>query len=927
MDRFSFLGSVHTSFIDDLYQKYLQSPDSVEPSWRAFFQGYDFAMEEYGDDLESGDVDSEQLALFHDQLVEKIQKEFQVIQLINAYRTRGHLFTQTNPVRARRTYRPTLDIENFGLTEADLDLTFEAAKEVGAHKPDTLRKIIAHLQKAYCESIGVEYMYIRDPEKLDWIKEQLNINDNQPNFSTDEKKEILEKLNEAVAFENFLNTKFVGQKRFSIEGAESLIPALDISIQKAASLGVKEFVVGMAHRGRLNVLSNIFGKTQRDIFSEFEGKEFLNENEVEGEFDGDVKYHLGYSTEKTLENGEKIKLNISPNPSHLEAVDAVVEGIARAVINTNYDKDESKVMPILIHGDAAVAAQGILYEVIQMERLPGYRTGGTVHAVINNQVGFTTNYTEARSSVYCTDIAKVILAPVLHVNGDDVEAVVHSFLFAMEYRQRYHRDIFIDLLCYRKYGHNEGDEPRFTQPKLYKAISKHPNPKKIYSDKLKAEGVIDDQFLKNLEKNFKEMLEMKFDESKKLEKNRITQFMEHEWSGYRTGTAEDFDSSMDTSFDIERLKSIAKTITTLPEDKKFFNKVQRLLKQRWDMVDQKNSLDWGMAELLAYGTIISDGYNVRFSGEDTERGTFSHRHAVVKVEDSEEKIILLNHIEGREGRFAIYNSLLSEYGVLGFDYGYAMASPETLVIWEAQFGDFFNGAQIMVDQFISAAEDKWNVQNGLVLFLPHGYEGQGAEHSSARLERWLQQCAQYNMQVTNATTPANFFHMLRRQMKREFRKPLIVMTPKSLLRHSKVVSPLEDLAVGKFQEILDDPRVENKDTVKKLVFVSGKFYYDLDKERDDEGSPEDMAIIRLEQLYPLVDDQIKEVIASYKNVEKIIWGQEEPANMGAAYHMKMNFPVQIDEVISPSASAATASGSSQAHAIRHKKIIRNIFNA
>ena len=931
MDRFSFLGGVHTNFIDDLYQKYLKSPDSVEPSWRAFFQGYDFAREEY-DEVNEIDIVSEQMSLFNDQLVEKIRKESQVLELINDYRSRGHLFTQTNPVRARRTYTPDLNFTNYGLEEEDLNKYFEAAREVGSDKPDTLRNIINHLKKAYCQSIGVEYMYIRDPEKIGWIIQELNKNANQPSFSTEEKKEILTKLNEAVAFESFLNTKFVGQKRFSIEGAESLIPALEISIDKAASLGVKEFVVGMAHRGRLNVLSNIFGKTQRDIFSEFEGKEFTNNDEVDGEFDGDVKYHLGYSTEKVLENGETIKLNISPNPSHLEAVDAVVEGIARAKINTDYDKDESKVMPILIHGDAAIAGQGILYEVVQMERLPGYRTGGTVHAVINNQVGFTTNYTEARSSVYCTDIAKVILAPVLHVNGDDVEAVVHSFLFAMEYRQRYNRDIFIDLLCYRKYGHNEGDEPRFTQPKLYKAISKHPNPKKIYSDKLKAEGVIDDAFLDKLEKDFKETLEMKFDESKKIEKNNITQFMQDEWSGYRFGTPDDFNQDVDTTFDADKLKSIARTITTLPKDKKFFSKIQKLLKQRWEMVDEKNSLDWGMAELLAYGSIISDGYNVRISGEDTERGTFSHRHAVVKVEDSEEKLILLNNIEGREGRFAIYNSLLSEYGVLGFDYGYAMTSPETMVIWEAQFGDFFNGAQIIVDQFITAAEDKWKVQNGLVLFLPHGYEGQGAEHSSARLERWLQQCAQYNMQVTNVTTPANFFHLLRRQMVREFRKPLVVMTPKSLLRHKKVVSSLEELANGKFEEILEDPTIENKDTVKTLIFLSGKLYYDIDDLIEKEGDKlavnlQEKAFIRLEQLYPLQENKIKEVIASYKNAKKIVWAQEEPANMGSAYYIKMNFPAQVDEILSPPASASTASGSSKAHALKHNKLILNILNA
>lgn len=926
MDRFSFLGGVHTSFIDDLYQKYLKSPDSIEPSWKAFFQGYDFALEEYGDaDDATGEISDSQKAALRGQVADKIRKESLVLQLINDYRSRGHLFTQTNPVRQRRTYSPSLDFQNHGLREEDLDEKFEAAKEIGSEKADTLRNIIESLRKTYCQSIGIEYMYIRDLEQLSWIKSYLNKNDNQPNFTIDEKKEILLKLNEAASFENFLNKKFVGQKRFSIEGAESLIPALDIGIEKAAELGVKEFVVGMAHRGRLNVLSNIFGKTARDIFSEFEGKEFEIEND-ESEYDGDVKYHLGYSTERTLDDGNKIKLNLSPNPSHLEAVDAVVEGIARAKINNDYDADESKVMPILIHGDAAVAAQGILYEVIQMETLPGYKTGGTIHLVINNQVGFTTNYTEGRSSIYCTDIAKVILAPVLHVNGDDAEAVVHSLLFAMHYRQRYKKDVFIDLLCYRKYGHNEGDEPRFTQPKLYKAISKHANPKKIYADKLLKEGVIENSFITKLEKDFKDILDAKFDESKKIEKNKITPFMENEWSGYRFATVEDFKNIVNTSFNIDKLKEIAKTITTLPTDKKFFNKIERLLKQRWAMVNENNSLDWGMAELLAYGSIIYEGNNVRISGEDTERGTFSHRHAVVKVEDSEEKIILLNNIKGREGRFAIYNSLLSEYGVLGFDYGYAMTSPETLVIWEAQFGDFFNGAQIIVDQFISAAEDKWRIQNGLVLLLPHGYEGQGAEHSSARLERWLQQCAQLNMQICNATTPANYFHLLRRQMKREFRKPLVVMTPKSLLRHPKVVSSLEDLANDHFKEILDDPRAENKDVVKKLVFLSGKLYYDLDKVRDEE-SHEEMAIIRMEQLYPLVPSQIQKVVDSYKNAEKIIWAQEEPLNMGAASFMSLNFPIKFDQVISPSASASTASGSSKAHAAKFEKLIQNIFNA
>ncbi|MCT4624744.1 MAG: 2-oxoglutarate dehydrogenase E1 component, partial [Schleiferiaceae bacterium] len=672
MDRFSFLGSLHAGFIDELYQKYLKNPDSIEPSWRAFFQGYDFSREMYGeeDDLSPAGVP------------EEVLKEFNVINLINGYRSRGHLFTETNPVRARRKYSPTLAIENFGLSEADLDIEFKAALEAGAKGPATLREIIQHLENIYCKSIGVEYAYIRDPERFDWIKEKIHLNDNLPNFNIEQKKRILHKLNEAVAFENFLNTKFVGQKRFSIEGAEAVIPGMDMAIDHASNFGVDEVVVGMAHRGRLNVLTNIFGKPQSKIFSEFEGKEFSDDG-----FDGDVKYHLGYSTKTQNLKGRPLKLNLAPNPSHLEAVDAVVEGIARAKINNDYDGDRSKVLPILIHGDAAVAAQGIVYEVLQMERLEGYGTGGTIHIVINNQVGFTTNYLDARSSTYCTDVGKVVLAPVFHVNGDDVEALCHTMQIAAEYRQRFNRDVFIDLLCYRKYGHNEGDEPRFTQPLLYKEIARHPNPRKIYSDQLLSQGLVEANMVKEMEVEFKAMLEGEYDESKKIKKNTITPFMEDEWEGFIPAKPNELTDDFDTSTDIEELRKIGMVITTLPEDKKFLGKMKRLVAARQKMLTETNQLDWAMGELLAYGSLIQEGNNVRISGEDVERGTFSHRHAIIKVEDSEEKVCLLNEIPDNQGRFAIYNSLLSEYGVLGFDYGYAMASPKTLVIWEAQFGD------------------------------------------------------------------------------------------------------------------------------------------------------------------------------------------------------------------------------------------------
>ena len=908
MDRFSFLGSVHAEFIDQQYQRYLKEPDQTEPSWRAFFQGYDFAREVYSEeDLEGAGVP------------EEVIKEFHVLNLIQGYRSRGHLFTKTNPVRERREYEPTLALENFGLSKEDLDIEFNAATELGASGPRTLRKIVEHLEAIYCQSTGVEYNYIRDPERRTWIKHWIHENDNQPVLTVEEKKQILHKLNQAVSFEAFLNTKFVGQKRFSIEGAESLIPGLDEAVNHAARHGVEEFVLGMAHRGRLNVLTNIFGKPRKQIFSEFEGKAFDDIT-----IDGDVKYHLGHTTFHTTSDGKKVKMNIAPNPSHLEAVDPVVEGIARAKINNDYNHDNKKVLPILIHGDAAIAAQGVVYETVQMETLDGYQTGGTLHIVINNQVGFTTNYKDARSSTYCTDVAKVILAPVLHVNGDDPEALVHAMRLAIEYRQRFNRDIFIDLLCYRKYGHNEGDEPRFTQPLLYKAISKHPNPREIYTKKLLAEGVANEGIVQEMQAEFKAMLETDFDESKKIERNEIVPFMYEEWSKYPGAEPGEMLQPVDTTFDLDKLRDIGNFITTLPEGKKFLRKTERLMKDRADQIsEERNSLDWGMAELLAYGSLLAEDFNIRISGEDVERGTFSHRHAILKVEDSEEEVSLLNAYPGKEGRFAIYNSLLSEYAVMGFDYGYAMTSPDTLTIWEAQFGDFANGAQIMIDQFLSAAEDKWKVQNGLVLLLPHGYEGQGAEHSSARLERFLQLCAQENMTVANCTTPANLFHLLRRQQKRHFRRPLVVMSPKSLLRHPRVKSTMEDLADGSFQHIIPDNEVV-ADKVTKVVFCSGKLYYELLEEREAQHA-DHVALIRIEQLYPLDDLAIKQEVAKYPNAAIHIWAQEEPANMGAWTYMLWQMHQKLT-LVSPAPSASTASGSSKVAHQRQRETIERVFS-
>lgn len=911
MDKYSFLNAAHTAYFADLYDQYLKNPDSVEPSWRAFFQGYDFGSENYG-------FDGEIVEGVSTQIPEHVQKEFQVVKLIDGYRTRGHLFTRTNPVRTRRQYAPTLEIENFGLSQADLDTAFNAGDILGLGSA-TLREIRDHLEAIYCDAIGVEYMYIRQPEEIDWIQNKLNVNDNHPKYNADQKKHILKKLNEAVSFESFLHTKYVGQKRFSLEGGESLIPALDAAIEKAAEYGVKEFVMGMAHRGRLSTLTNIFGKSAKDIFSEFDGKDY--EQEV---FDGDVKYHLGWTSDRETDTGKKINLSIAPNPSHLETVGAVVEGITRAKQDKLYKDDASKVLPIVVHGDAAIAGQGLVYEVVQMAKLDGYKTNGTIHIVVNNQIGFTTNYLDARSSTYCTDVGKVTLSPVLHVNADDAEAVVHATLFALDFRMQFKRDVFIDLLGYRKYGHNEGDEPRFTQPLLYKAIAKHKNPRDIYAERLIAEGIIDKSYVKQLEQDYKASLEEELEDSRKQDKTVITEFMHEAWQSFDRVQEDGMMKPVDTKYPKEKLAEITKIISTLPEDKKFIRKIERLVQSRQTMFDE-DRLDWAMAEHLAYGSLLQEGFNVRISGQDVERGTFSHRHAVVKVEDSEEEVTLLNTIGGDQGDFYIYNSLLSEYGVVGFDYGYAMASPNTLTIWEAQFGDFSNGAQIMLDQYISSGEDKWKTQNGLVMLLPHGYEGQGAEHSSARMERYLQLCAKDNMFVADCTTPANMFHLLRKQMKANYRKPLIVFTPKSLLRLPEAVSSVEEFANGSFQKVIDDAEADIK-KVKTLVFVTGKFYYDLLKEKE-ELNRDDIALVRLEQLFPLPIEDIKAILKKYKNADDIVWAQEEPRNMGAYGFLMMHFEdTRTWRAATRRPYGAPAAGSSTRSKRRHQEVIDFVFD-
>ncbi len=849
---------------------------------------------------------------------ENVYLEFRVLNLINGYRTRGHLFTHTNPVRDRRKYTPTLAVENFGLSESDLDTEFEAGEEVGIGKAK-LKEIIQHLEDTYCRSIGIEYNYIRDPERKNWIRSKIEL-ENLPKFSPEGKMHIFKKLNQATVYEQYLQRKFVGQKRFSIEGGESLIPAINTIIEHGATLGIKEFVMGMAHRGRLNMLANIFNKPFEDIFSEFEGKEFEDKGK---RIDGDVKYHLGQSSGIKTVSGHKVHLTLAPNPSHLEAVDPVVGGLTRGKID-RYLKDDSLIVPILIHGDAAIAAQGVVYEVVQMAQLDGYAVGGTIHIVVNNQVGFTTNYLDGRSSTYCTDVAKVTLCPVFHVNGDDVEAMVQTVMIAVEYRQRFKRDVFIDLLCYRKYGHNEGDEPKFTQPKLYDLIANHPNPREIYAKQLYKEEVLTQEQDDQLRADFEAELDLALEASKKVAKASVSQFLGNTWKELRMAEPGEMETSPDTGYDLKKLRDLAIRMSTLPKEKKFFRKIGKLMDDRLQMIED-DRLDWAIGELLAYATLLTEGHDVRLSGQDVERGTFSHRHSVILSEDAEEEYLPLNHLADKQGQFYVYNSLLSEYAVLGFDYGYAFASPQALTLWEAQFGDFNNGAQIIIDQFISAAEEKWRTMNGIVMLLPHGYEGMGSEHSSARLERFLTLCGEDNMQVCNATTPANFFHLLRRQMHRPFRKPLIIFTPKKLLRYPKAVSSIKEMSKGKFQEVIDDSSVkpENVDT---LVFCSGKIFYDALEKRDTENKGYNIALVRLEQLYPLPEKQIRTLISKYSNAERIIWMQEEPENMGPWSFISRKLRNVPFEYIGRDESASPAGGSPMIHQFRQEALLCRLFN-
>ena len=913
MKDFSYITNSHPAYIESLYQEFVQNPESVDPDLKKFFEGFDFAVSNA-----SGAVVSSNGQITAAEQIDWM-KEIKVYRLILGYRNKGHLIAKTNPIRQRKDRGANLDLSFFGLSEADLNTTYQAGNLIGLGAT-TLKNILQHLNNCYASNVGIEFKYISDQKKIDWLTREMEQQFVQP-LSLDKKKRVLEKLNQGVMFEKFLHTKYIGQKRFSLEGGETTIAALDAIINVAANHEVQEVVIGMAHRGRLNVLANIMCKTYEQIFSEFEGTAVMDQTMGSG----DVKYHMGYGSEIQTPDQKTIHLKLMPNPSHLEAVDPVVVGFARAKADVLYNSDFDKILPILIHGDASVAGQGVVYEVLQMSNLRGYYTGGTIHYVINNQIGFTTDFDDARSADYCTSIASMVQAPVLHVNGDDAESVVKCAEIATRYRQEFNSDIFIDMVCYRKHGHNEGDDPKYTQPQLYALIDKHQNPREIYTQYLIQNGEPDAQQLaKEMEKKFWADLQERLDEVKQNPLPYKYQTPELVWKSMRKATEEDFEQSPVTAVPQEQIQQMFGKLMSWPAEFKPLKKVEKLLQDKTKLLETEQKIDWATAELLAYGSILMEGNIVRMSGQDVQRGTFSHRHAILRDENTNKGYNRLNHFTENQESFRIYNSLLSEYGVLGFEYGYAMANPNALVIWEAQFGDFCNGAQTMIDQFIAAGEQKWQRQNGVVMLLPHGYEGQGPEHSSARLERFLQMCAELNMVITNITTASNLFHALRRQLAWNFSKPMINFSPKANLRNPATYSSITELSEAGFKEVIDDVFVENPTQVKKVLLCTGKLFFEMSDKQQKENR-KDIAIVRLEQLYPLPQKQLEALHKKY-NKATWFWVQEEPLNMGAASFLQMNLKNINFGVISRNASAATATSYAKVHAAEQAEIINTAFD-
>ncbi|MGK5085823.1 2-oxoglutarate dehydrogenase E1 component [Bdellovibrionota bacterium FG-1] len=917
LEKFSYLKSTNTQYIDEMFDRYNEDPDAVDSSWRYFFDGME---------LGSPSVQAPPST--------DLSQESKVAELIIAYRGFGRLVADLDPLTPPQTSHPMLELSRFQLSAGDLQKTFAAGKMLGMGAA-TLSEIIARLRETYSSSIGVEFTHIQDRTEREWLQQKMESSRNRENFDLETRQFILRRLSESEGFERFLHTRYVAQKRFSIEGGESVIPALDCVIEIGAEHGATEFVLGMAHRGRLNVLTHIFGKKPEYIFTEFEGtyKTDLSLGE------GDVKYHMGYSADFKTRKGKDVHLSLANNPSHLEFVNPVIEGMARAKQTYLGDTHRTKVIPIQIHGDAAFAGQGVCYETLGLSQLAGYNTGGTLHLVINNQVGFTTSPKDSRSTTYSTDLAKMLETPIFHINGDDPEAVWYGCKLAIEYRQTFKKDVFIDLICYRKHGHNEGDEPTFTQPLLYRKIKNHTSTRALYAQKLESENLIPP----GSGQKIVDEITVSFLAAQALAKAEAPHpgpsVFGSRWKGLKRPTEGDIFKTVNTSVEEKTLKELAEKLNRSPAGFSLHPKLRRFFEARLKAVQDGQGLDWGNGETLAYASLVHEGYPVRLSGQDAERGTFTHRHCVLNDFETGEAYCPLNHLSEGQALFDVHNSSLSETAVLGFEYGFSLSDPNTLSIWEAQFGDFANGAQVIIDQFIASGESKWQRMSGLTLLLPHGYEGQGPEHSSARLERFLQLCGKNNLTVANFTTPAQLFHGLRRQIKRDFRKPLIIMSPKSMLRHPLAISSLADFAQGQFQEVITDTAmtsISDRNEIKRIILCSGKIYYDLLAERTLQNR-KDTAIIRVEQLYPWPAAALKKALNEFKNTQKIIWVQEEPQNMGAWSFVFNTWSGGYDQFgrnmgnkpifyVGRDVGAASAGGSPKVHETEQKEILKKAFN-
>lgn len=956
----TFLSGNNATFIAELYSQYLENPSSVDPTWKSFFADLGDSETDILQDLMGaswGKKSNQIIGVFEPQPAsakgkaapapssatapiskQEIINSLRALMLIRVYRVRGHLYAKLDPLQLSKTaYHPELDPKNYGFTDENMDQPIYIDGVLGLEQA-SMREILARLHEIYCSNVGVEYMHIQDPDQKAWIQEKIESSRNRPNYSVDEKKEILSHLTKAESFEKFLQVKYVGTKRFGLEGGESAIPSIELVLKRSVELGLEEAVFGMAHRGRLNVLTNIMQKPFSAIFSEFQGTP-ANPEDVQGS--GDVKYHLGTSSDRMIA-GKQIHLSLTANPSHLEAVNPVSTGKARAKQDQRKDHDRSRVLCILLHGDAAFAGQGIVAETLMMSNLDGYRIGGTIHIITNNQIGFTTMPLFSRSGQYATEVAKMIQAPILHVNGDNPEAVAHVSQIAAEFRHKFGQDIVIDIVCYRRHGHNEGDEPGFTQPLMYDAIKNHTTTRTLYANALIQEKAITPAESEQMQQDFLNHLETEFKKAATY-KPQKADWLEGKWTGFTNGSATGNGSNKKeiaaknetTGIADKTLKEVGAVLSAVPTDVNLHSKIVRQLQAKADMFKSGEEFDWATAEALAFGTLVNEGHHVRLSGQDCGRGTFSQRHAIMYDQTTEARYIPLSHISKNQAVFEVHDSPLSEYGVLGFEHGYSLAEPNSLVLWEAQFGDFVNGAQIMIDQFISSSESKWLRLSGLTMLLPHGYEGNGPEHSSARPERFLQLCAEENMQVANITTPANYFHALRRQVKRNYRKPLIIMTPKSLLRHKLCVSSLKDMAQGtNFMPMIPEiDSLASNDKIKRVVITSGKVYYDLLAARREEII-NNVAILRIEEYYPFPTDLLKAELKKYPNAE-IIWCQEEPKNMGAWFFVRD----YIEEIFSSlslkqnrliyvgrAAAASPATGSQKKHIVEQAQLVKDALH-